>query len=412
LSPSRRRASQIDPAAGDGHGREVIFFLVVRQENIMGRLWTVLISAGTLAVLLASAGTGPAVAEAGARAGLRAAIERQVADGYPAVVAYARVGDRDWRAAAGVADRATGAPARPGDRFRIASNTKAFVSTVLLQLVGEGRVSLDDPVEKWLPGVVRGNGNDGSRITVRQLLNHTSGIWDPTGERSFWAPWLDRHDRGYVYPPRQVVAAAMAHRPDFSPGSSWGYSNTNYLLVGLVIEAVTGHDAVAEVRHRVIDRLGLRDTSFPVTDPEIHGRHLHGYDLDHRDLTTFSPSYDWTAGAMISTVADLARFHRALFGGRLLRPDQQRELLTVVPASGYGLGVQQMAVPCGTGPVDVWTTDGGGPGFTSIAAITADGARQLVLATNVFDIDRDVRGLPPVPPSEGSLAALRAVLCD
>ncbi|MFD0820221.1 serine hydrolase domain-containing protein, partial [Micromonospora zhanjiangensis] len=344
--------------------------------------------------------------------GLRTAVEQQVADGYPGVVAYARVGDRNGRVSAGVADLATGAPARPDDRFRIASNTKAFVATVLLQLVGEGRLSLDDSVQRWLPGVVRGNGNDGSRITVRQLLNHTSGIWDPTGERDFWAPWLDRDDRGYVYPPRRVVADAMAHRPDFPPGSSWHYSNTNYLLIGMIIESVTGKPAPAEVRHRLIDRLGLRDTSFPVTDPEIHGRHLHGYDLAHRDLTTFSPSYDWTAGAMISTVADLARFHRALFGGRLLRPEQQRELLTVVPDSGYGLGVQRMALPCGSGPVDVWTTDGGGPGFTSLAATTVDGARQVVLATNVFDIDRDVRGLPPVPPSQGPLAALRAVLCD
>ncbi|MEU8388491.1 serine hydrolase domain-containing protein [Micromonospora sp. NPDC048842] len=381
-------------------------------------LWAVLVSAGTLVATLAVPAL-PARAEHSGpeRRALAAALDQLVADGFPAAVAYGRVDDRRWQVAAGVADRNTGARARPDDRFRIASNTKAFVSTVLLQLVGEGRLTLDDPVERWLPGVVRGNGNDGSTITVRQLLNHTSGIWDPTGQRSFWAPYLDEHDWDRVIPPRTVIAAAMAHRPDFAPGTSWGYSNTNYLLAGLVIEAVTGRGAANEVRRRIIGPLGLSQTSFPVIDPEIHGRHLHGYDLTGRDVTTFSPSYDWTAGAMISTTADLARFHRALFGGRLLAPAQQRELETVVPMDdspagyGYGLGVQRMTVPCPTGPTPVWMTDGGGPGFTSIAVTSPDDSRQLVLAGNVYDIDRDVRGQVPVPASGGALAALQSVLC-
>lgn len=399
------------------------------------RLWTMLGSAGALAATLAAATAAPAeavknttasgntaaVAEpngrlaAAVRAGLRAALDQLVADGYPGVVAYGRVDGQRWQLAVGVADRATGQPARPDDRFRVASNTKAFVSTVLLQLVGEHRLSLDDPVEKWLPGMVRGSGNDGSKISIRQLLNHTSGIWDPTVERSFWAPYLDQHDRDHIYPPRQVIAAAVAHAPDFAPGTSWGYSNTNYLLAGLVIEAVTGRDAVAEVGRRILIPLELSRTSFPVTDPDIHGRHLHGYDLVYRDMTRFSPSYDWTAGAIVSTTADLARFHEALFGGTLLKPDQQRELETVLPmgdpSSWYGLGVQRIAVPCDSGPVPVWMTDGGGPGFTSTAVRSVDGSRQLVLAGNVYDIDRDVRGELPVPESTGFLAALRAVIC-
>ncbi|MEU7608665.1 serine hydrolase domain-containing protein [Micromonospora sp. NPDC049204] len=380
------------------------------------QLWTVVVSVGSLVAALAvapvPAHAGPPGAE---RQAMAAALDQLVADGFPGAVAYGRVDGRRWQVAAGVADRATGARARPDDRFRIASNTKAFVSTVLLQLVGEGRLTLDDPVERWLPRVVRGNGNDGSTITVRQLLNHTSGIWDPTGERSFWAPYLDDHDWDRVIAPRTVIALAVAHRPDFAPGASWGYSNTNYLLAGLIIEAVTGRDAASEVRRRIIGPLDLRHTSFPITDPEIHGRHLHGYDLGGRDVTTFSPSYDWTAGAMISTAADLARFHRALFGGRLLAPAQQRALETLVATDdgpdGYGLGVQRMTVPCAEGPTSVWTTDGGGPGFTSLAATSLDNSRQFVLAGNVYDIDADVRGLPPVPASAGALAALRSVFC-
>ncbi|MFI9330272.1 serine hydrolase domain-containing protein [Kitasatospora sp. NPDC052868] len=352
-------------------------------------------------------------------AGLREGIEQMVADGFPGAVAYARRGEAESRIAAGLANTATGERARPDQRFRIASNTKSFVSTVLLQLEGEGRLSLDDNVEKWLPGVVQGAGNDGRAITVRQLLNHTSGIYDPTTEPEFFAPYLERHEWDHVYTPREVIARAVRHKPLFAPGGGWSYSNTNYLLAGLVIEAVTHHSALAEIQRRILAPLGLKDTSFPVTDPEIHGPHLHGYDLKGQDVTRFSPSYDWTAGAMVSTVDDLARFHRALFTGKLLRPAQQRELLTTVEfpdEPAYGLGVQRMDVPCGSEPdsdsVDVWETDGGGPGYTSVALTTADGERQLVLAVNVFDLGADLKHQAPVPRSKGLVKAQVAALCD
>ncbi|BFV58081.1 serine hydrolase domain-containing protein [Kitasatospora sp. CMC57] len=352
-------------------------------------------------------------------AGFEEALGQTVADGFPAAVAYVRHGARESQVAAGVADTATGERARPDQRFRIASNTKSFVSTVLLQLEGEGRLSLDDSVEKWLPGTVRGHGNDGRAVTIRQLLNHTSGIYDPTTEPEFFAPYLEHHDRDHLYTPQEVVALAVRHQPLFAPGGGWSYSNTNYLLAGLVIEAVTHHSAPAEIHRRILAPLGLKDTSFPVTDPTIHGPHLHGYDLKGQDVTRFSPSYDWTAGAMISTVNDLARFHRALFTGALLRPAQQRELLTTVRFPGkpaYGLGVQRQDVPCGSEPdarrVGTWATDGGGPGFTSVSLTTADGERQLVLALNVYDLGADLKGEPPVPRSTGLVKAQTAALCD
>ncbi|WP_369382297.1 serine hydrolase domain-containing protein [Streptomyces sp. cg36] len=363
------------------------------------------------------------VAEAGAAApvppsdGLRSAVRQMVTDGFPGVVAYARDGRGESRAAAGSADLATGEPARPGQRFRIASNTKAFVSTVLLQLEGEGRLSLDDPVERWLPGVVRGHGNDGTAVTVRQLLNHTSGIYDPTTEPGFFAPYLEDHDWDHVYTPRQVIGMAVRHAPLFRPGRGWAYSNTNYLLAGLVIEAVTHRSAPEEIHRRIIAPLGLTHTSFPVTDSGVPGPHLHGYDFERRDVTRFSPSYDWTAGAMISTVDDLARFARALFTGRLLLPAQQRELQRTVDlpaASGYALGVRRAELPCGTpggAPTVVWQTDGGGPGYTSMSLITADGGRQLVLAANLFDLAADLKHQPPVPKSGAAAGAMTAVLC-
>lgn len=352
-------------------------------------------------------------------AGLKEAIEQTVADGFPGVVVYARRGERESKMAAGLADTASGERARPDQRFRIASNTKSFVSTVLLQLEGEGRLSLDDSTEKWLPGVVQGNGNAGKDITIRQLLNHTSGIYDPTKEPEFFAPYLEHQEWDHVYTPREVIARAVRHKPLFAPGGGWAYSNTNYLLAGLVIEAVTHRSAPSEIRRRILAPLGLEDTSFPLTDPAIHGPHLHGYDLTGRDVTRFSPSYDWTAGAMISTVDDLARFHRALFTGKLLRPAQQRELLTTVQfpeEPGYGLGVQRMDVPCGsepgTKPISAWATDGAGPGFTSVSLATTDGERQLVLAANVYDLGADLKDERPVPQSEGPREAQMAALCN
>ncbi|MFG2586603.1 serine hydrolase domain-containing protein [Streptomyces sp. NPDC048438] len=352
-------------------------------------------------------------------AGLKQAIEQTVADGFPGVVVYARRGERESKMAAGLADTASGERARPDQRFRIASNTKSFVSTVLLQLEGEGRLSLDDSAEKWLPGVVQGNGNAGKDITIRQLLNHTSGIYDPTKEPEFFAPYLEHQEWDHVYTPREVIARAVRHKPLFAPGGGWAYSNTNYLLAGLVIEAVTHRSAPSEIRRRILAPLGLEDTSFPLTDPAIHGPHLHGYDLTGRDVTRFSPSYDWTAGAMISTVDDLARFHRALFTGQLLRPAQQRELLTTVQfpeAPAYGLGVQRMDVPCGsepdTKPISAWATDGAGPGSTSVSLATTDGERQLVLAANVYDLGADLKDERPVPQSEGPRKAQMAALCN
>jgi D-alanyl-D-alanine carboxypeptidase len=220
-----------------------------------------------------------------------------VAGGFPGVVGYARVGADTRRVAAGYADLRRREPATPAHRFRIASNTKAFTAAVVLQLVGEGRLGLGDPVDRYLPGFRGG-------ITVRQLLNHTSGLYDPTNDRAFWAPYLDAGDRGHIYRPRDIVATAMAHPPTAPPGTKHDYSNTNYLVAGLLIEAVTGQSAVSQVYRRILVPLHLTRTSFPTVDPRLHGRYLHGYDLARNDMTVFSPSYDWTAGAIVSTVDD------------------------------------------------------------------------------------------------------------
>ncbi|GGR51436.1 D-alanyl-D-alanine carboxypeptidase [Actinoplanes ianthinogenes] len=361
--------------------------------------------AAALAAVTAAAGVAHGAERPPPPAGLAAALDRAVAAGNPAVLAYARQGTRQWRLAAGIADRATGRPARPGDHWRIFSNTKSFVSVVLLQLVAEDRLSLDDSVERWLPGVVRGNGNDGRTITVRQLLNHTSGLVQP----DFGT------DRG-GHAPRQTIDAAIAHPPLFPPGQGSNYSDANYLLAGMILEAVTHHRADREIQRRIIGPLGLTETSFPLDDLALPRPHLHGYDLSGRDVTGFNPSGEWTAGAMVSTTEDLARFDRALVGGRLLPPAQQRELLTTVPGEDYALGVQRFTVPCETGDVPVWETDGGGPGFNGMSMTSADTSRQLVLAANVFDLEIDKKhdpNQPPIPDARGAFfTAITSVFCS
>jgi D-alanyl-D-alanine carboxypeptidase len=327
-------------------------------------------------------------------------LDALVAAGAPGAVGYTRRDDEYRYAAAGYADVTRHERADTRQRFRIASNTKAFTATVVLQLVGEKRLSLDAPVSHWLPDIPED-------ITVRGLLNHTSGLYDPTTEKEFWEPYLSG-DRGYVYHPADLVARSLEH------ARVPGYSNTNYLVAGRLIERVTGHSAVSELYKRILVPLHLVNTSFPTVDPAIHGRHLHGYALDGRtDLTVFSPSYDWTAGAIVSTVDDLARFHRSLLNGTLLNPAELAELKATTEVDGVsmGLGVDRLSVPCGGGERVVWANSGGGPGYNSYTFTSDDASRQLVVAMNVYDIAKELDGKPPIPEGLTLMPALQDTFC-
>ncbi|SDT83114.1 D-alanyl-D-alanine carboxypeptidase [Streptomyces sp. TLI_053] len=290
-----------------------------------------------------------------------------------------------WKGAEGVGDFPTGAAPSPNGRFRIASVTKTFVATVVLQLVGEGRFGLDDSVESLLPGAVPG----GASVTVRQLLDHTSGLFDYTEDPAVGLDhetWL-REGRWRSWTPRQLLAVANSHPPYFPPGTGWHYANTNYLLAGLIVARVTGHDWRREVEHRIIDRLGLTGTSMPVHATAIPGPHAHTYlDLPGGpvDVSEMEPSEMDAAGAGISTTADLATFLRALLGGRLLPAPLLTEMLTVAPASGgaqYGLGIHRLSTPCG----DVWGNNGTtGRGHNSALYGTPDGRRLVAVSTNGY----------------------------
>ncbi|MEV7773529.1 serine hydrolase domain-containing protein [Kitasatospora sp. NPDC086791] len=330
----------------------------------------------------------------------RAAALRAVT-GAGAVSAIAEIRDRNgvWRGGTGVSDLATGAPVRTDGRFRAGSITKVFTATTVLQLVGEGRIGLDDPVERYLPGLVP----NGANITVRRLLNHSSGLWDATNEKGGIFPdrtdpaavrnWLDQGGLTRTITPAQVVAASVAHAPDFPPGTRYKYSNVNYVLLGMVIERVTGHGYAQEVTARILRPLGLNGTYFPGTATDIRGPHAHGYltltegpgpeDHSDRDVTVLSVSWASAAGALISTLDDLNRFEQALTGGRLLPPQLMKEMTTTIPVGdggdqptglGYGLGLARWQLSCGV----IWGHDGGLPGYSS--QLWNSGTRQVAMS--------------------------------
>jgi D-alanyl-D-alanine carboxypeptidase len=274
----------------------------------------------------------------------------------------------------------------PDHRFRIGSLTKTFVATIVLQLVAEEVLSLDDPVERWLPGLVPGGG----AITLRHLLNHTSGIYNYTDDQAF----LDAvvRDPLSVRTPEQLVAVATAHPPRFPPGTDWSYSNTGYILLGLVVEKATRTSVAEQLRARIVNRLGLTRTSLP-SAATLEAPFAHGYLLPGNielptpgdrplDVTAWSPSWAWAAGAIVSTARDIARFYRALLGGELLAPRELTAMRTTTRIFGttdeYGLGLQKVSLPCGWG----WGHGGSVPGYLTLALGTEDGSHLAVVLLN------------------------------
>ncbi|MEU4731771.1 serine hydrolase domain-containing protein [Streptomyces sp. NPDC023588] len=304
-------------------------------------------------------------------------------DGMPA--ALASVKDRHGRSrtyTAGVGDLATGAPVPVDGQVRIGSNTKTFVAVVVLQLVAERRLDLDAYVDTYLPGLVRGEGIDGRHITVRQLLQQTSGLPN-------YSNYLGDDVR--YYDPRELLATALRHPADFDPGKRWKYSNTNYVLAGLIVQEVTGRPLAEEIDRRIVRRIGLRHTYFPAPgDASIREPHPHGYyresaDAPLRDITEIDPSWGWAAGQMVSTNSDLNRFFGALLAGRLLPAEQLDQMRSTVPAeetfgpgARYGLGLVSRPLPCGGLS---WGHGGSFPGYESRGGVTDDGRAANVTVT-------------------------------
>ncbi|MFF0141797.1 serine hydrolase domain-containing protein [Streptomyces sp. NPDC005227] len=295
---------------------------------------------------------------------------------------------RQTVAISGTADLNTGHPVPADGYFRMASTSKTLVATVILQLEAERRLSLDDTVDHWLPGVVHGNGNYGSRITIRQLLQHTSGLHDDLPGYS--TPQEYYEQRHYVYSSRQLVARAMEHAPDFPPGEGWQYSNTGYILLGTIIRQATGHPAHREIEHRVLRPLGLARTRWGGTASSLPRPHAEAYQLfgprSRVDVTDQVP-VDHENLSFVTTTRDENRFLRALLGGRLLPRRQLAEMRRTVavnaevqqlwPGGRYGLGLVERPLSCGG---TYWSHEGGDGGYITLNGVTAGGRRSVVVS--------------------------------
>jgi D-alanyl-D-alanine carboxypeptidase len=318
-----------------------------------------------------------------------------VATGVPGVLAEVRSGGRELRGTSGVANLDTGKPVNENGYFRVGSNTKTFISVVVLRLVAEHRLSLNDTVGHWLPGVVHGHGNDGGKITVRELLQHTSGLENYTDDlqAGITSPAAYRKLEFEQFSRPDLLDIALAHKPYFAPGKGFHYSNTNYVLLGLIIEKVTHHSWEDQVTRRIIKPLGLHHTFAPGNSTALPRPHATGYLIFSKtsrvDTTAENMSWANSAGALISTADDLTRFWSAIGRGELLPPAETRLMRDTVPATGgdntavpgsrYGLGIFNIPL---TGGGSYWAHEGDVPGYNTIGAVSSDGKTTVVLSIN------------------------------
>ncbi|MEU0027303.1 serine hydrolase domain-containing protein [Streptomyces sp. NPDC006335] len=324
--------------------------------------------------------TAPAVDLAGLRGVLRSA----QAQGAPGSMARIDDGGRVYRAAVGVADRGSERAMNDADRFRIGSVTKTFTAVVLLQLVDEKKLQLDAPVNRYLPGLLPDD-----RITVRHVLGHRSGLYDYTND--MFAQTVPGFEavRKKVFTPQELVKRSLARPRTNAPGAVYAYSNTNFVVAGMLIEKLTGNPVRTEYENRIIGPLELRDTFYVHPGMKIPGPHVRGYLTPDQagaplvDATEQTVSWAQSAGALISSTRDLTTFLSALLGGRLTSAAQLAQMERWMPSSGsgqaYGLGLRRRDLSCG---VSVYGHTGAVQGFYTYAFASKDGMRALAAVAN------------------------------
>ncbi|MDJ0401054.1 serine hydrolase domain-containing protein [Rhodococcus rhodochrous] len=345
---------------------------------------------------------------------LQSTVEQLMRDNaIPGAVVQISSPDRgDWTGTFGTSTIDADDPISADDHFRIGSNTKTMTVTAVLQLVEEGRLSLDDPISKYVEGVPNGD-----TITIAQLAEMRSGLYSYSFDPEFNAT-LDREPEK-AWTPEELLEIAFSYPVNFPPGEQFEYSNTNTVLLGLVVEELTGMPIAEAFDERIFVPLGLADTSFPANDDSsIPDPHPQGYmfgtnvstidtfalpedeqaaavagTLKPNDVTDDNPSWTWTAGAAISTVDDMTTYVKALVGGGLLDEQMQQTRLDSVQSvgggtAGYGLGMAQFGPLLGH--------DGQLPGFMTFMGHDPDTDLTIVIATN----------LSTVPSGEGSALTL------
>ena len=382
----------------------------MRKRRTAARGIAVLTGTALVAALAAPAAAAPSGGLDPAQ--LRTSLDAVHEAGMYGIYSQVRDGRSVWSGASGVADVRTGRPVRPGMEHRVGSVSKAFTSAALIQQVRAGRLGLDDPIGRYLPKLVPGE--RGKAVTVRMLLNHTSGIGDyvasafPSLARNSGAD-ISRY-RFRTLAPTQLARWGLAAQP--TQRGTWSYSNTNYVLAGLILRKVTGTDPQRYITRNVIHRAGLHHTYFP-RSPRIRGPHSGAYEslyglLDPpKDFSTYDMSWANTAGALVSTMSDLEKFYRALLGGKIVDRAGLAEMQkTVSEGDGttarYGLGIYRLHLPCG----DFWGHDGAVWGMGTYALSSPDGRRQVALGFNLMKYERiDENGNPEPSKIDDALNA-------
>ncbi|WP_194921739.1 serine hydrolase domain-containing protein [Catenulispora rubra] len=371
-----------------------------------------ILAAAVTATAATTAATATAASTAAPATGakqLTKLADQVVADGAPGIVVrLGGIGTRPVEIARQAPFTRADGRLDPDDRVRMGSNTKTMVATLVLQQVAQHRIALTDPVEKWLPGQVP----NGSAITVRMLLNHTSGLYNYLDDPAVLASFIGQNPHDWT--PQELLVAGVTHPALFAPGAQFSYSNTNYIALGLILQKVTGRSLADLLQDDIARPLGLHDTylaSAHHNDPNL----AHGYEPDAADLapylppgvpagtsfagpargdfvnvTAINPSSLWAAGGIVSTADDWARFDSALMSGKLLPKAELQEMRTTVPedptqpdGDGYGLGLRKVVFPCGT----VWGHDGQAPGYSSQTYTDAAGKHTVaIITTTIFGV--------------------------
>ena len=368
--------------------------MIRRGTGTARRILVGVVTAATLASVVATgAPAGAATARPAAGPGanlaaLRTALEAVVRAGAPGVFAQVQdgYGARSYTVAAGTGDTATRTAVNPGGEFRVGSITKTFTALLVLQLVAQKRVDLDAAATRYLPaGLLPRN----SPITVRELLDHTSGLYDYTDDLLTGDTVTGYQRFRYrTFTPQSLVADAVGHGPQFRPGSRYSYSNTNFVVLGLLVERVTGLPYGTLLQQRILKPLHLTHTFFVVPRTTVPGVHSIGYLTQDRpgrplfDATDQTASWLWAAGALISSTSDLNTYLRALVTGRLLPAAQLAQMERteyVNRTTRYGLGLREYRLPCG---VDVYGHDGIIEGYQTYSYTTANGSRQVTVSAD------------------------------
>jgi D-alanyl-D-alanine carboxypeptidase len=293
-----------------------------------------------------------------------------------------------WKAAYGVADPAAGTEMAVGMHTRIGSVTKTFTGTAVMQLAEAGKLSLDDMIRKYVSGIPNGD-----RITLRQLANMTSGIASYTRSAKFQDVYFAKPET--IFTPKELVAIGVSESPLFEPGASFDYSNTNTILLGMVIEQVTGKPIGQVFKEQIFDPLKLQNTSWPGESVEMPTPYAQGFTLQGdfakpdapSNATNWNPAWGWTAGELISNIDDLLIYARALGTGHgLLGETSQKERLTFPGSGGYGIGM---------GCVGGWVGHTGElPGYNTTLYYRMAADMAVVVQTNSDIASGDCKEVP------------------